>query len=320
MKINCLVQSAGNSEWSVFSCNKIILIIFSANFNKPESCQSGSTASNVFNDSSVVSPISVNSHMYDCKVIVKDIFANDETGKSKALNVSQDKTHSAHSRKSADLDVPDYLEKKAAILWPQMCDEEAWTKLETAVMPKVLQSSLPIGQTMSLLQDEIHTQASTLFGLVTQRKKRIGTFSRRTLLSIKLVQEKNHLSAQILNCREEEKEGLYSLLESVRVRLRNLRKKENKRKKRWKAKKAFRDWKRNPFQAGKDVLDPKCDSTLKCTRSVLDAFKLVTVSDALVDSSLSPIDGLPPSPSISIPFDYSSFKLKDFEKNNSNSA
>ena len=127
--------------------------------------------------------------MYDCKVIVKDIFSNDETGKYKALNVSQDKTHSAHSRKSADLDVPDYLEKKAAILWPQMCDEEAWTKLETAVMPKVLQSSLPTAQTMSLLQDEIHTQASTLFGLVTQRKKRIGTFSRRTL-SIKLVQEK----------------------------------------------------------------------------------------------------------------------------------
>ena len=117
-----------------------------------------------------------------------------------------------------------------------------------------------------------------------------------------------------MNCREEKKEGLHSLLESVRVRLRNFRKKENKRKKRWKAKKAFRDWKRNPFQAGKDVLDPKCDAKLKCTRSVLDAFKLVTVSDALVDSSLSPIDGLPPSPSISIHFDYSSFKLKDFEK------
>ena len=86
--------------------------------------------------------------MYDCKVIVKDIFSNDETGKFKALNVSQDKTHSAHSRKSADLDAPDYLEKKAAILWPQMCDEEAWTKLETAVMPKVLQSSLPIAQSL----------------------------------------------------------------------------------------------------------------------------------------------------------------------------
>ena len=88
---------------------------------------------------------------------------------------------------------------------------------------------------------------------------------------------------------------------------------EREQKKRWKAKKAFREWKINPFQAGKDVLDPKCNTNLKCTRSVLDAFKLVTVSDALVDSSLSPIDGLPPSPSISIPFDSSSFKLKDFE-------
>ena len=59
------------------------------NSKEHESCQSGSTASiNVFNDSSVISPISVNSHMYDCKVIVNDIFANDETGKSKAVNVS----------------------------------------------------------------------------------------------------------------------------------------------------------------------------------------------------------------------------------------
>ena len=168
--------------------------------------------------------------------------------------------------------------------------------------------------TTELLQDEIHTQGSTLFGLVTQQKKRIGTFSRRTLLSIKFVQEKNHLSGgQILNFREEEKEGLHSLLESVRVTLRNLRKKENKRNKRCKAKKTFRDFKRNYFQAGKDVLDPKCDAKLKCTKSVLDAFKSVTVSDALIDSSLSPIDGLPPSPSISIPSDSSSFKLKDFE-------
>ena len=69
-----------------------------------------------------------------------------------------------------------------------MCDKEAWAKLDTALMPKVLQSSLPIAQT--LLQDEIHPQASTLFGLVTQWEKRIGTFSRRTLLFIKLVQEK----------------------------------------------------------------------------------------------------------------------------------
>ena len=112
-------------------------------------------------------------------------------------------------------------------------------------MSKVLQSSLPIAQTMSLLPDEIHTQGSTSFGLVTQLKKRISTFSRRTLLSIKLVQEKKHLSGQILNCREEEKEGLHSLLESVRVRLRNLRKKENKRNV---GKKRFGVFSTSPFQ------------------------------------------------------------------------
>ena len=181
-------------------------------------------------------------------------------------------------------------------------------------MPKVLQSSLPISQTMSLLQDEIYTQASKLFGFVNQQKKRIGTFSRRTLLSIKLVHEKNHLSGQILNCVDEEKEGLCALLESIKVKLRNLRKGESKRKKRWKAKKAFKDFKRNPFQAGKDVLDPKCQTKLECTRAVLDAFKSDTVSDTLFNSSLSPIEGLPPNPKVSSIFDSSSFKLQDFEK------
>ena len=286
-----------------------------SNFNKPESCQPGSVASNNSNESSAVIPINVNSpSVHNCKVIVEDIFANDETGKSKALNGSQDKTHSAHSRKSADLGVLDCLEKKPAILWPQMADEGAWVKLEAAVMPKVLQSSLPISQTMSLLQDEIYSQASKLFGFVNQQKKRIGTFSRRTLLSIKLVHEKNHLSGQILNCVDEEKEGLCALLESVKLKLRNLRKGESKRKKRWKAKKAFQDFKKNPFQAGKDVLDPKCQAKLECTRAVLDAFKSATVSDTLFNSSLSPIDGLPPAPKVSSIFDSSSFKLQDFEK------
>ena len=142
---------------------------------------------NSINDSSAVSLKDVNSHKFNYKVIVKDIFTNDETGKSKALNVSQDKTHSAHSRKSADLYVLDCLEKKAVILWPKMCDDEAWATYEGVVMPKVLQSSLSISQTMSLLQDEILIQAATLFCVCTQRVRHIGSYNRRTLLSIKLV-------------------------------------------------------------------------------------------------------------------------------------
>ena len=70
--------------------------------------------------------------------------------------------------------------------------------------------------------------------------------------------------------------------------------------------KSFPSWK------GRSCSQLRCQ--LKSARSVLDAFKLVTVSDALFDSSLSPIDGLPPSPSIYIPYDSSSLKLKDFEK------
>ena len=52
-----------------------------------------------------------------------------------------------------------------------------------------------------------------------------GKRNRKTIYST-CRRKKKHLSGQILNSREEEKEGLHSLLESARVRLRNLRKKE----------------------------------------------------------------------------------------------
>ena len=104
--------------------------------------------------------------------------------------------------------VLDYLEKKAAILWPQMCDEEARAKLETAVMPKVLQSSLPIAQTMSLLNDEIHTPASMLFG---STEKAYRYVQQKNIIAYQTCPRKKHLSGQILNCREEEKGRVYIL-------------------------------------------------------------------------------------------------------------
>ena len=69
---------------------------------------------------------------------------------------------------------------------------------------------------------------------------------------------KKHLFSQILNCHEEENEGLHSLLG---------KKLEEER------------------EQKKETLES--DVKLKCTRSVLDAFKSVTVSDTLVDISLS---------------------------------
>ena len=76
---------------------------------------------------------------------------------------------------------------------------------------------------------EIYSHASSLFGLVTLRNKGIGAVSRRALSSINLVRDKNLLESQLQICVEEEKQGLQTLLDSVKMKLRNIRRTESKR-------------------------------------------------------------------------------------------
>ena len=83
------------------------------------------------------------------------------------------------------------------------------------------------------------------------------------------------------------------------LKLRNIRKGEHNRKKRWKIKNANKSFFQNPYQAGKNILDPKCNIKLTVDKGTLDKHNASSVADPLHNIPLPPLKDLPEQP---IPF------------------
>ena len=76
-------------------------------------------------------------------------------------------------------------------------------------------------------------------------------------------------------------------------KLRNIRRSEHNRKKRWKIKNANKSFFRNTYIAGKSILDPKCNIKLNVAKDTLDKHKASSVNDPLHNIPLPPLDDLP---------------------------
>ena len=100
-------------------------------------------------------------------------------------------------------------------------------------------------------------------------------------------------------------------LENVRTRLQILRRSESSRKRRWKIKKANQQFLKNPYQAGKAVLDTKCEIQLQRDQSLLDTFKAKILPDPSHNILLPPLDGLPPAPTLLKDFGSTSVRYQD---------
>ena len=127
--------------------------------------------------------------------------------------------------------------------------------------------------------------------------------------------EKNRLLKEFEN--EEDlvlKSSLFNLLEVVRKRLRSLRKGEAKRKQRWKNKQAHKLFLKNPYIAGKNVLDPQCTAKLIVDEDSLDNHKSSTLLDPLCNVPLPSLECLPPHPSIYSPFVTQKLTFSEFKK------
>ena len=149
-----------------------------------------------------------------------------------------------------------------------MSDNNSWEQIDSAV------SNLHVGAAsvfdrVELLEKSIYDQGSLLFGLLQRKEKSLSGHNRRPQHSIKVVTEKNDLLARINDTSDQcTKDSLQTLLENVRTRLQILRRNESSRKRRWKIKKANQQFLKNPYQAGKDVLDPKCEIVHKNSATV----------------------------------------------------
>ena len=84
------------------------------------------------------------------------------------------------------------------------------------------------------MQNTIYNEAANIFGHSQPPKRNLAGQSRRTKLSIKLIKEKNMLTAQISTIfLPDQRTTLEQLLTNVKTKIRSLRKSEKSRKRCW---------------------------------------------------------------------------------------
>ena len=249
-----------------------------------------------------------------CQVVLEDVCSSSFAEKLRTLKFNPEKTHSVSSRQALDKHFLENLNKKDPIAWPKMNSNEEWEHLDGIVANKLFNSS-SLTDRVNLLEETIYSQGALLFGFFPKTQKNLNGLNRRAKHCIQLITEKNTILCQLNNTSDISiKQKLFPLLENTKRKLRNHRRGETSRKRRWKIKKANEDFFRNPYEAGKNVLDPKCNINLQCTQSSLDTFKTQTLSDINYNVPLPPLEGLPPPPNVSVDFDSSSLKFDDFSQ------
>ena len=131
-----------------------------------------------------------------------------------------------------------------------------------------------LADTRSLLQESIYTKAANIFGHLQPKRRNLAGQSRRTKLSIQLIQQKKLLLAQIKSVfLPEQQVALTQLLISIKCKIRSLRKAEKSRKWRWLIKRAKNKLNVNSHKAGKNLLDAKCYRSLNVDQETLDQHK-----------------------------------------------
>ena len=159
---------------------------------------------------------------------------------------------------------------------------------------------------MVLIEMVLINEAASIFGLCHSHKRNLAGQSRRTKLSIQLIKEKNLLTAQIKTIfLPDQRTTLEQLLANVKYKIRSLRKSEKSRKRRWLVKKAKNDFKSNPYNAGKTLLDPKCYANFKVKQEDLDQHKSSSLIDINYDVPLA-------KPSLQKSFPTNCFSLEQF--------
>ena len=195
-----------------------------------------------------------------------------------------------------------------------MSDVASWSNLDGAVYSSFCSSKhSTIHDRVSCLQDCIYKQATNLFGFLPPPKKRLSFKPRRTQNCILLIIEKNSLLAQISSASFLEKPALLQLLNHVKQKIRCLRRSEKGRKKRWRRKKASSAFFKNPYEAGKKLLNPSSSEPLHVDKACMDAHKAASANDLNYKIPLTDLEGLPSAPLIKIKIPDSLLQFYDFE-------
>ena len=208
--------------------------------------------------------------MKNCKVVLDDISIHIVAGKHNTLKECQGNPHKTPSRDSVEKKSLQDLTVKRPISWGKMNDER-WSILDSAVQAQ-LHPCKSLSVRVKLLEDTIYSEASKIFGHCTISPKRnLAGKSRHNLLSINLIKQKNLLITQIPSTVDPHvQSSLRELLAPIKDKTRNFRHAEKHRKKSWIFKKSQERFNKNPYQAGKELLDSRSDPKLTVEKLTLD--------------------------------------------------
>ncbi|XP_057299380.1 uncharacterized protein LOC130630000 [Hydractinia symbiolongicarpus] len=246
-------------------------------------------------------------------VVLQDVLAVDSTEKSWLLKANPDNSHSVLSQQSTEPDHLSTMKWKQPIAWPKSIDTKLWNSLDDAVFHNLL-GSYPLSKKVELLESTIYYHASHLFGVRSLPQHNLSGLNRKALRSISLVNEKNNLLRTLKSTSDPvEKSNMQNLLDDILAKLRLLRRGERNKKRRWKISNARRAFSRNPYLAGKNILDPKCSIKLEVARNEMDSHNHSTLNDPSRHIPLSDLPGLPSPPNPVSAFDSSKLKFKDFQ-------
>ena len=237
------------------------------------------------------SVVSTAAHVKDCKVVLEDISSSRDAVKLKMLNTSQENTHMTSSRLTKEERLLEGLSMKTLIAWSKANDKH-WAQLDD--VSSKLKSCNSLTELLDLPQNTIYNETANISGHSQPPKRNHVRQSRRTKLSIQLIKEKSLLTAYISTIfLPDQRTALEQLPTNVKNKIRSLCKSKRSRKRRSLLKKAKNDFKSNPYNAGKTLLDPKCCVNLKVKQEDLDQHKSSSLIDINHIVRLANLEGLP---------------------------
>ena len=205
---------------------------------------------------------------------------------------------------NASLEPP--ANRKDRVKWPAANDKR-WEEFDDEVTEEVkrLQEGKGFQERMVIHCKVVYEEGLKRFGCEdrAERKKKGPCFpNRRKVLIDSLVADRKKLRKELRRATTEiEKDGYQALLKVLAERLMKLRRAERRRLKQREKKKQRSFFKKDPFRAVKEIIDPSPVGELVCTKEDLDQHLEETYEDAQRDVPLGLLEGLPeraPEPTV----------------------
>ena len=222
--------------------------------------------------------------------------------------------HSAESRPTndAELKIISNFPDRLSIKWPRMNDVDQWAKLDEVVAGQLKDWWTKTDSKIRCLETVLYDEAKAMFGVVSSSMK--TKFVPRRQKDIMSWRSKlNDLKkAWKKASSDDERAGIDLLEDECRSQIRNLKRAECSRKRRWRRRTLRAKFYKDPYEVARNVLKPKVVCQPSVSKETLNNFVHDASSDPNHNVPLGDLDDLPDFSINLKPFDTSPFCFNNF--------